>query len=93
MHLRQKRIFMDGFTYTSVYLKAKNLDKIDRSRVYNYDETNVQLIPKSEKILTKKGASSAYKIVDSCEKESFTALFMYSANGTRAPPMLIFNIR
>ena len=29
-------------------------------------------------------------VLDGCEKESLTALFMYSADGIRAPPMLMF---
>ena len=41
-------------------------------------------------MLTEKGATSVYVVVDGCEKESLTALFMYSADGTRAPPMLMF---
>ncbi|XP_031781093.1 uncharacterized protein LOC116416491 [Nasonia vitripennis] len=78
------------FSDIGVYLKNKGLDKLHPSRVFNCDETNVQLIPKSEKVLAKKGASSAYKIVDGGEKESLTALFMYSADGTRAPPMIMY---
>ena len=71
-------------------MKNKGLDEIHASRIFNCDETNIQLIPKSEKILTEKGAPSAYKIVDGCEKESLTVLFMYGADGARAPPMLMF---
>ncbi|XP_031783872.1 uncharacterized protein LOC116417004 [Nasonia vitripennis] len=78
------------FSDIGVYLKNKGVDKLHPSRVFNCDETNVQLIPKSEKVLAKKGASSAYKIVDGGEKESLTALFMYSADGTKAPPMIMY---
>jgi len=31
-----------------------------------------------------------YKVVDANEKESMTALFMYSAEGTRAPPIVLY---
>ena len=78
------------FSEIQVYLQSKGLDKLQPSRVFNCDETKVQLIPKSEKVLTEKGATSVYIVVDGCEKVSSTALFMYSADGTRAPPMLMF---
>ncbi|GBP60036.1 hypothetical protein EVAR_44246_1 [Eumeta japonica] len=45
--------------------------------------------PQSEKVLLNEGSRSTYKVVDS-EKEVFTVLFMYSTNGDRASPMLMF---
>ncbi|XP_026669809.1 uncharacterized protein LOC113464416 [Ceratina calcarata] len=74
------------FEEVKAYLVKNNLLNIHPSRVFNCDETNIQLIPKSEKILTRKGATTAYKVVHGYEKESITALFMYAADGTRAPP-------
>ena len=62
---------------------------IPSTRIFNCDETYVSLCPPSEKVLLDKGCRSAYKVVDS-EKEGFTVLFMYSANGDRAPPMFMF---
>ncbi|XP_066590532.1 uncharacterized protein [Prorops nasuta] len=83
----------DWFREIEEYLRKKGLIDIQPSRVFNCDETNMQLIPKSEKVLTEIGARSAYKIVDGFEKESVTALFMYSADGSRAPPMLMFKYK
>ena len=78
------------FCEIEINLKNKGLDQIQPSRIFNCDETNLLFIPKSEKVLTEKGAPSVYKIVDGGEKESLTVLFMYGADGTRAPPMLMF---
>ncbi|TGZ51112.1 Uncharacterized protein DBV15_11450 [Temnothorax longispinosus] len=75
------------------HLKNKNLLSIHASRVFNCDETNIQFVPKSDKVLTETGARNSYKIFDGCEKESLTALFMYSADGTRAPPMIMFKYK
>ncbi|GBP22054.1 hypothetical protein EVAR_18695_1 [Eumeta japonica] len=79
----------DWFEEQGKYLQEKQLTKIPPKRIFNCDETYVSLCPPSEKVLLDKGSRSAYKVVDS-EKEGFTVLFMYSADGDRAPPMLMF---
>lgn len=79
----------DWFEEQGKYLHEKQLTKIPPQRIFNCDETYVSLCPPSEKVLLNKGSRSAYKVVDS-EKEGFTVLFMYSAGGDRAPPMLMF---
>lgn len=73
------------FGEVRAHLQEKNLLNIEASRIFNCDETSIQLCPKSDKVFAKKGARSAYKIVDADEKECLTTLFMYSADGTRAP--------
>ena len=78
------------FAEVRAHLDKKNLLNIEASRVFNCDETSIQLCPKSDKVFTKKGARSAYKIVDADEKECLTTLFMYSADGTRASPMIMY---
>ena len=78
------------FHEIETYLKSKNMLNIHASRIFNCDETNIQLCPKPDKVLTEKGAKSVYKVVDASEKESMTVLFMYNANGTRALPMLMY---
>ena len=60
------------------------------SHVFNCVETNVQLRTKSERILTEKGSRAAYKVVDASQKESVSLIFMYNAEGTRAPPMVLY---
>ncbi|TGZ46502.1 TIGD2 protein [Temnothorax longispinosus] len=78
------------FQEIGTYLTSKDLLNIHPSRVFNWDETNIQLCPKPEKILAKKGARSVYKVVDANEKESVTSLFMYNAEGTKASPLIIY---
>jgi len=34
-----------------------------------------------------------YKLVDASEKETLTALFMYSASRARAPPMIMYKYK
>ncbi|XP_074109746.1 uncharacterized protein LOC141534337 [Cotesia typhae] len=79
----------DWFDEQAKYLTEKKLLEILSTRIFNCDETYVSLCPPSEKVLLAKGSRSAYKVVDS-DKEGFTVLFMYSANGDRAPPMIMF---
>lgn len=94
-HLSHKRAdvtqedLQDWFEEQKNYLSSKNLLDISPTRVFNCDETNVALCPKSNKILTKKGSLTAYKITDDV-KIGITVLFMYSASGKRAPPMILF---
>ena len=78
------------FAEIETYLRGKNLVEIDSSRIFNCDETNIQFCPKPDKVITEKGARTVYKVTDASEKESLTTLFMYSADGTRAPPMLMY---
>lgn len=47
------------------------------------------MCPDAESVLAEKGSRAVYKIVDG-GKEAVTVLFMYSADGTRAPPMLMY---
>ena len=63
------------------YLNNKNLLDTSPDTIFNYNETNILLCPDSEKVLTETGCRS---------QESLTVLFMYSAAGTRAPPLLMF---
>lgn len=94
-HLSHKRAdvtqedLQDWFEEQKNYLSCKNLLDISPTRVFNCDETNVALCPKSNKILTKKGSLTAYKITDDV-KLGITVLFTYSASGKRAPPMILF---
>lgn len=78
------------FSEIQAYLSSKNLLHIDASRIYNCDESSIQLCPKSNKVLTEKGSRTVYKIIDGNEKECLTVLFMYSADGIRAPPMILY---
>ena len=84
-----KEDLREWFHVQGSYLNSKNVLDTSPNRIFNSDETNILLCPDFEKVLTQKGCRSAYKITDA-GKESLTVLFMYSAAGTRAPPMLMF---
>ena len=58
--------------------------------MFNCDETNIQLHPKPDRVLVEKGARTVYKVIDAPERENATVLFMYNAQGTRAPPMVLY---
>ncbi|XP_066581848.1 uncharacterized protein [Prorops nasuta] len=79
----------EWFDEQEKYLQKKNLLHICPSRIFNCDESSILLCPDGERVLTSKGARAAYKVTDG-GKECLTVLFMYSADGTRAPPMLMF---
>lgn len=79
----------EWFSEQCKFLKSKNLIGISPTRVFNCDESNIMLCPDSDKVLTRKGAAVAYKVTDG-GKEGITTLFMYSAAGTRAPPMVMY---
>ncbi|XP_036151114.1 uncharacterized protein LOC105833505 [Monomorium pharaonis] len=84
-----KEDLQEWFSDQKKYLKEKNLLEISSTRVFNCDETNIILCPDSEKVLIEVGSRSVYTITDA-GKESLTVLFMYAANGVRAPPMLMY---
>lgn len=81
------------FGEVETYLSKKQLKSAHPSRIFNCDETNIELCPKPPKALVRKGAKSVYKVVDASEREGMTALFMYNAEGLRAPPMVLFTYK
>jgi len=78
------------FSDVKTYLQQKKLLDIDSSRVYNCDETSMLFNPKIDKVIAQKGAPTVYKVVGGNEKENLTVLFTYGANGSRAPPMILY---
>ena len=78
------------FADVKTYLEQKNLLNLSPSQIFNCDETNIHLCPKSGKVLTMRGSRTVYKLVNAIEKESVTTLFTYSATGTQAPPMVLY---
>lgn len=68
-----------------------NLDVLnDPSRVFNLDETGVQLCPKTGKILALKNYRHTFEIAAGKEKENITVLCNFSADGISAPPFVVF---
>ena len=50
--------------YFQPHLTAKNLLNIAPQRIFNTDETNMQLCPRFDKVVAKKGSATVYKVVD-----------------------------
>ncbi|XP_072945089.1 uncharacterized protein, partial [Epargyreus clarus] len=80
------------FNQIEVYLKENDLFNIlsDSSRVFNGDETNFLLCPKTGIVLAPKGEKNVYEIDNALAKTSLTVMFTFSANGDLTPPMVIF---
>lgn len=81
------------FKDVKTYLESKNLIDIDPSRVWNCDETSLQLNPKPRQVLAEKGAATVYQTIDGSDKENYSVLFMYAADGTRAPPIILYKAK
>ena len=73
------------------HLKAQGLIAIESTRVFNCDESAFFLSPKGEKVIAKKGERAVYNFINNDEKEYLTVLFMGSASGALAPPMIVFS--
>lgn len=80
------------FRQIEAYLKEKTLFDIlqDGERVFNGDETNFQLCPKSQKVLAVRGTKNVYEVDQAPAKSTLTVMFSFSASGETVPPMIIF---
>lgn len=80
------------FNLIENYLREKNWFHIlsDPSRIYNGDETNFQLCPKSKKVLAPRGARNVYEVERGASKANLTVMFSFSASGLIVPPMIIY---
>lgn len=78
------------FQEVETHLNKINLHNIDPSRIFNLDESAFFLVPKTDRVLARRGAKSVYKVVHEDEKESITTLFTVNAAGTMLPPMILF---
>ena len=62
----------------------------DPSRVFNSDESCIQLCPKTGKVVGMKGWKNIYELGPSPEKSTLTFLGTFSARGDIVQPMLIY---
>lgn len=62
----------------------------DPTRVYNSDETNFQLCPKTKNVIAPRGTRNVYEVDRGQAKSTLTVLFTFSASGETTPPMVIF---
>ncbi|KAF6200147.1 hypothetical protein GE061_006448 [Apolygus lucorum] len=59
-------------------------------RIFNGDETNFLLCPKTGRVLTKKGTKNVYEVDCGTAKSAVTVMFTFSAAGDSVTPMLIY---
>lgn len=78
----QIRIYMTENSYYDILA--------DPSRVFNGDETNFVLCPKTGIVLRSKGEKNVYEIDHAQAKTSLTVMFTFGADGQVTPPMVIF---
>jgi len=81
------------FSSVQQFLQSKNLLASNPSQIFNCDESSIELCPKAKKVITQIGSKTVYKQVDGDEKGNFTTMFMYNAEGTRAPPMVMYKYK
>lgn len=63
---------------------------LDPKRIFNGDETGFQLCPKSGKVIAPRGSTHVYQVMNGNDKENITVLFVISADGNYAPPLVVF---
>ena len=73
-------------------LNNENLTEIfsDPSRVFNSDETNIQLCPKTGKVIGICGRKNVYDVSSGPEKSSLTFLGTFNARGDIVCPAVIY---
>lgn len=74
------------------YLKREDYFEIlsDPTRIFNGDETNFQLCPKTKAVLAPKGSRNVYEVDQGLAKQSITVMFTFSAAGVVTNPMIIY---
>lgn len=78
------------FMEVQEYLTERGLLDIGSNRIFNCDETGFEMSPKGVKGLARKGAKSVHSVSYANDHENITCLFMVSADGDMAPPLVIF---
>lgn len=71
------------------YLTNKGLLEIRPNRIFNCDETSIEMSPKGVKKSVKKNANSV-EVPDPNDNETITCLFITSADGNLPPPLVLF---
>lgn len=85
-----EEVLRKWYAETKEHLYNLNLLDIHPSRIFNADETSLPLCPGTGKVLAEKGAATVYTIQQNSDRENVTVLCMYNAEGSRAPPMIMY---
>ncbi|XP_014234990.1 uncharacterized protein LOC106657828 [Trichogramma pretiosum] len=82
----------DWFTDFKAYIAAEGASEIllGPSRIYNLEETGVQLCPKNGKLLGLKSEKNMYCISPGQDKQNITVLCCYGADCTGIAPMIVY---
>ena len=82
----------EWFKELQLNIKDNNWENIfeDASRIFNSDESNIQLCPKTGKVIGLRGWKNVYELGPAPEKSTLTFLGTFSARGDIVQPMIIF---
>ena len=72
------------------YLEEKDLLNIEPKRKLNLDESAFPLVPKAGYVIARRSSETVHKVAEGDEKETLTVLFTINAEGTLAPPLVLF---
>ena len=80
------------FKTITEYLNDENYSDVLQypSRIFNSDETCFMLCPKTKSVLAPKGVRNVYEVDNATAKQNVTVLFTFSADGSTAPPFIIY---
>ena len=75
-----------------VAIKNEDLMEIfnDSSRVYNCDESSIQVTPKTGKVIAVKGTKNVYEVAGGPEKANLTFLGTFNARGDIVTPSIVY---
>ena len=81
------------FLQIKTYLTEENLLDVLKypDRLFNADETFVELDPPAKSVVAPKGSCNVYQVEKSAPKEGVTVLFNISASGVMVPPMIVYD--
>lgn len=77
------------------YLEEENAINIldNPARIFNLDETGLQLCPKTGVVLAPKNYRAMYDVASGQEKQSITVLCNVSTNGGIVPPFIVYPLQ
>ena len=80
----------EWFATGGKYLEEKVLLDIKPKRKCNLNESVFPLVPKASYVIARRGSKTVHKVAERDEKETLTVLFTINAEGTLAPPLVLF---
>ncbi|KAL7288853.1 hypothetical protein TKK_0016825 [Trichogramma kaykai] len=80
------------FIHVDKYCQKEKISDVlkDPKRIFNMDETGVQLCPKTGKVLTLREEKNTYSMSGGAEKQNIIVLCSYSGDGESHTPMIVY---